>query len=190
MIDEAALVAALTDNTIAGAGLDVFEKEPHAPDALTAFPNVVLTPHVGGHTLESHVAMQDCVIANLEAFFAGRPLPYEVRGRLNWGISTRISGRMPGWPELAEISTWQAGKDSLKSAFPGVLAVAGTSVLAFRKPDTIGDHSFQDIRMDCSKGRETVVWKGCGQGCPACWRASILSKTAGARGETQVSSTA
>jgi lactate dehydrogenase-like 2-hydroxyacid dehydrogenase len=78
VIDQPALVRALTDKTIAGAGLDVFEKEPHAPDALTAFPNVVLTPHIGGHTLESHVAMQDCVIANLEAFFAGQPLPYEV----------------------------------------------------------------------------------------------------------------
>ena len=78
VIDEKALVAALADNSIAGAGLDVFEKEPHAPDALTAFPNVVLTPHVGGHTIESHIAMQDCVIANLEAFFAGRPLPFAV----------------------------------------------------------------------------------------------------------------
>jgi lactate dehydrogenase-like 2-hydroxyacid dehydrogenase len=78
VIDQAALVAALANGTIAGAGLDVFEKEPHAPDALTAFPNVVLTPHIGGHTIESHVAMQDCVIANLEAFFAGKALPYEV----------------------------------------------------------------------------------------------------------------
>ena len=78
VIDEAALVAALADNAIAGAGLDVFEKEPHAPDALTAFPNVVLTPHVGGHTVESHIAMQDCVMANLAAFFAGRPLVYPV----------------------------------------------------------------------------------------------------------------
>jgi hydroxypyruvate reductase len=80
VIDEQALVAALADETIAGAGLDVYQKEPHAPDALTAFPNVVLTPHVGGHALDSHVAMQDCVIANLEAFFAGKPLPYAVRG--------------------------------------------------------------------------------------------------------------
>ena len=72
-IDQRALVAALTDKAIAGAGLDVFEKEPHAPDALTAFPNVVLTPHIGGHTLDSHLAMQDCVIANLEAYFAGKP---------------------------------------------------------------------------------------------------------------------
>jgi lactate dehydrogenase-like 2-hydroxyacid dehydrogenase len=80
VIDQQALVAALAGEAIAGAGLDVYEKEPHAPDALTAFPNVVLTPHVGGHTIESHQAMQDCVIANLEAYFAGQPLPYAVTG--------------------------------------------------------------------------------------------------------------
>ena len=78
VIDEPALIAALTDQTIAGAGLDVYAKEPHAPDALTALPNVVLSPHIGGHTLESHVAMQNCVIANIEAYFAGKPLPYAV----------------------------------------------------------------------------------------------------------------
>ncbi|MDB5626996.1 MAG: hydroxyacid dehydrogenase [Tardiphaga sp.] len=77
-IDQAALIAALADGTIAGAGLDVFEKEPHVPDALNAFPNVVVTPHIGGHTTESHVGMQDCVIANLDAFFAGRSLAYGV----------------------------------------------------------------------------------------------------------------
>jgi hydroxypyruvate reductase len=79
VIDEAALAAALKDNIIAGAGLDVFEKEPHPPGVLTALPNVVLTPHIGGHTADSHAAMQDCVIANLEAFFTGRPLAYPVR---------------------------------------------------------------------------------------------------------------
>jgi lactate dehydrogenase-like 2-hydroxyacid dehydrogenase len=78
VIDQQALIAALTEKTIAGAGLDVFEKEPHAPDALTAFPNVVLTPHIGGHTLDAHVAMQDCVIANLETFFAGQSLAHAV----------------------------------------------------------------------------------------------------------------
>jgi hydroxypyruvate reductase len=79
VIDQEALMAALSDKTIAGAGLDVYEQEPHAPGALTALPNVVLTPHIGGHTLDSHVAMQNCVIANLEAFFAGKPLPHAVR---------------------------------------------------------------------------------------------------------------
>ena len=78
VIDQAALVQALADKTIASAGLDVYAKEPHVPDALTAFPNVALTPHIGGHTLESHVAMQDCVIANLTTFFEGKPLAYPV----------------------------------------------------------------------------------------------------------------
>jgi hydroxypyruvate reductase len=80
VIDQDALVTALADRAIAGAALDVYEEEPHAPDRLTALPNVVLTPHVGGHTVESHAAMQNCVMANLEAFFEGKPLPYAVRG--------------------------------------------------------------------------------------------------------------
>ncbi|MDE5441213.1 2-hydroxyacid dehydrogenase [Bradyrhizobium sp. CSA207] len=79
VIDERALVAALIDKSIAGAGLDVYETEPHAPDALTALPNVVLAPHIGGHTLESHVAMQNCVLANLSAFFQAKPLPHAVK---------------------------------------------------------------------------------------------------------------
>jgi hydroxypyruvate reductase len=79
VIDQAALTTALTDKAIAGAGLDVFEKEPIAPDALTALPNVVLTPHIGGHTLDSHMGMQNCVIANLDAFYAGNALPHAVK---------------------------------------------------------------------------------------------------------------
>lgn len=78
VIDQAALVSALESNVIAGAGLDVYEKEPHMPDALTQLPNVVLAPHIGGHTVESHVAMQDCVMANLDAFFTGNALRYPV----------------------------------------------------------------------------------------------------------------
>jgi hypothetical protein len=64
-----------------------------------------------------------------------------------------------------------------------VLAVAGTSVLAFRKPILLGDHSFQDVRMDCSKGRKPVALEEYGQGPPAKPDVPILSKTAGARGE-------
>ena len=79
MIDEVALVAALKDGTIAGAGLDVYAREPNPPGELTSLPNVVLTPHIGGHTLESHQAMQDCVIANLAAYFEGKALPHAVR---------------------------------------------------------------------------------------------------------------
>ena len=59
VIDQAALVQALTDKTIAGAGLDVYAKEPHIPDALTAFPNVALTPHIGGHAGLCHRQSDD-----------------------------------------------------------------------------------------------------------------------------------
>ena len=65
---------------------------------------------------------------------------------------------------MREISAWQAGKDSLHNPFRTCWPLAGTFVLAFRKPDTTGDHSFQDIRMDSSKGREAVILEGCGQG--------------------------
>ena len=82
-------------------------------------------------------------------------------------------------------------KRVVRQSLPDVLAVAGTSVLAFRKPDTVGDHSFQDIRMDCSKGRENPsLWKDVGRGLSACRTASILSKTAGACDEMQISSMA
>lgn len=77
-IDEKALIAALRDKTIAAAALDVFETEPHKPDALTEFPNVVVTPHIGGHTLESHAGMQGCVIQNLTAFYAGKGVAHPV----------------------------------------------------------------------------------------------------------------
>ncbi|MBI3700178.1 MAG: 2-hydroxyacid dehydrogenase [Afipia sp.] len=79
VIDQSALVSALESHAVAAAGLDVYEKEPHVPDVLTRLPNVVLTPHIGGHTIEGHRAMQDCVIANLDAFFAGQPLRYPVK---------------------------------------------------------------------------------------------------------------
>lgn len=78
VIDEAALVTALADGTIAGAGLDVYENEPHVPDALLALPNVVLLPHIGGGTHDAQAAMREMVCANLDAFFAGRPVPTPV----------------------------------------------------------------------------------------------------------------
>lgn len=69
VIDEAALVRALLDQRIAGAGLDVFEHEPHVPDALLALDNVVLLPHIASATVETRQAMADRVFDNLQAFF-------------------------------------------------------------------------------------------------------------------------
>jgi lactate dehydrogenase-like 2-hydroxyacid dehydrogenase len=75
VIDEAALVAALQSRTIAAAGLDVFEHEPQVPAALMALDNAVLMPHRGGGTIETWEECADMVIANLQAHFAGAPLP-------------------------------------------------------------------------------------------------------------------
>ncbi len=74
IIDEPALVKALQDGTIGGAGLDVFADEPHVPKPLLAMDNVVLLPHVGSATNETRKAMGDLCKANLDAWFAGRPL--------------------------------------------------------------------------------------------------------------------
>jgi len=70
VVDEAALVDALTHKRIAGAGLDVFESEPHVPEALFPLDNVVLLPHVASGTHETRAAMADLVFDNLQSFFA------------------------------------------------------------------------------------------------------------------------
>lgn len=74
VVDEIALIKALQENRIAGAGLDVFEAEPTIPDALRAQSNVVLTPHIGSATVETRRAMGDLAIDNLVAHKERRPL--------------------------------------------------------------------------------------------------------------------
>lgn len=69
VIDEAALVRALVDKRIAGAGLDVFENEPNVPRALFELDNVVLLPHIASGTEETRQAMADRVFDNLQGFF-------------------------------------------------------------------------------------------------------------------------
>lgn len=82
VIDEAALIAALEFGTIAGAGLDVFDREPAVPEALTRLENVVLAPHIAGLTHAAHREMCRMTIESLDDFFAGRPLPNMVLGRI------------------------------------------------------------------------------------------------------------
>ncbi len=78
VVDETALIDALERGVIAGAGLDVFETEPNVPERLRRLANVVLTPHVGSATDQTRQAMADLAFANLQAHFAGRPLPTPV----------------------------------------------------------------------------------------------------------------
>lgn len=74
VVDEAALVEALARGTIAGAGLDVFEREPQVTPGLLQLENVVLLPHLGSATRETRVAMGMRALENLRLFFRGAPL--------------------------------------------------------------------------------------------------------------------
>jgi lactate dehydrogenase-like 2-hydroxyacid dehydrogenase len=85
IVDTAALVDALREKRIAGAGLDVLEGEPGPPlqlSELLQFANVVITPHIAGRAPEGRTAATALIIDNLNAHFAGKPLlsPVLVRG--------------------------------------------------------------------------------------------------------------
>ncbi|OLP61007.1 dehydrogenase [Xaviernesmea oryzae] len=86
-LDETALVAALKEGTIAAAGLDVFENEPHVPEDLIALENATLLPHVASASEDTRNAMADLVVDNLKSWFAtGKALtpvpetPFERKG--------------------------------------------------------------------------------------------------------------
>lgn len=78
VVDEAALVAALKNGELAGAGLDVFEDEPKVHPDLPSLKNCVLNPHLGSATESTRTDMGLMVLSNLRAFFAGQPLPNAV----------------------------------------------------------------------------------------------------------------
>ena len=73
IVDESALVTALADGTIAGAGLDVFENEPRLHPRLGSFAQVVLLPHLGSATMAARVEMGMMCIRNIDEVLSGRP---------------------------------------------------------------------------------------------------------------------
>ncbi len=75
LVDGPALIAALTEGRIAGAGLDVFDEEPLPPDAaLRTAPNTILTPHLGYATRESYESYFPQVLAGIQGWMAGAPV--------------------------------------------------------------------------------------------------------------------
>jgi glyoxylate reductase len=78
VIDEAALARALRAGQLAGAGLDVFEREPKVNPELVGLPNVILLPHMGSATLEGRVEMGEKVIINIKTFADGHKPPDRV----------------------------------------------------------------------------------------------------------------
>ncbi|HKA43222.1 MAG TPA: 2-hydroxyacid dehydrogenase [Burkholderiales bacterium] len=80
VVDEPALIAALGEKRIAGAGLDVFRDEPRVPPELIAMDSVVLTPHIGTSTREIREERGRKLLANLRAHFSGKPAINPVSG--------------------------------------------------------------------------------------------------------------
>lgn len=78
VVKEEDLLAALSNKAIAGAGLDVYENEPHVPKELCKMDNVVLLPHIGSATVETRTKMGHLVIENIRAHFSGNELPSQV----------------------------------------------------------------------------------------------------------------
>jgi lactate dehydrogenase-like 2-hydroxyacid dehydrogenase len=78
VLDQAALIAALQQNAIKGAALDVFDDEPNVPPELLALDNVIVEPHIASTTVETRAAIGELVLANVDAFFSGRALPTPV----------------------------------------------------------------------------------------------------------------
>ncbi len=72
VVDTLALAAALKDGTIAGAGIDVYESEPHRPEPLVDLPNILITPHVAGWSPEATQASLEQFIGNLTGVFSGK----------------------------------------------------------------------------------------------------------------------
>jgi len=79
VIDEQALVRALANKTIAGAGLDVYEREPLLAQGLADFKNVVLLPHLGSATLRTREKMAELAAQNIIAVASGKPAPNAVQ---------------------------------------------------------------------------------------------------------------
>lgn len=78
VVDQPALISALQNRRIAGAGLDVFENEPQVPPELIALDNVALLPHIGSATVETRTAMGMLAVDNLVAHFSSRNYPARV----------------------------------------------------------------------------------------------------------------
>ena len=78
IVDSRALINALQQGRLAGAGLDVYENEPSLDKNFLQLDNVTLLPHLGSATLETRIAMGEKVINNLDAFFNGEKLPNQV----------------------------------------------------------------------------------------------------------------
>src|SRR5262245_57906029 len=77
VVDEAALVQALRQRTIAAAGLDVYEREPQLAPGLAELDNTFLLPHLGSATVDDRTWMMRLAVDNITALLSGKPVPHQ-----------------------------------------------------------------------------------------------------------------
>jgi glyoxylate reductase len=78
IVDEAALLRALEEGSLGGAGLDVFSREPEVPEAIVRHPKIVALPHIGSATTRTRRAMAELAVQNARAVLEGEPPPTPV----------------------------------------------------------------------------------------------------------------
>jgi D-3-phosphoglycerate dehydrogenase / 2-oxoglutarate reductase len=100
VVDEAAVAAALTAGTLAGAGIDVFEQEPPVDSPLLGAPNTLLTPHLGASTAEAQVAVAEEIADQVLDVLAGRSARYAVNAPL---LTPETAEALAPYLPLAEI---------------------------------------------------------------------------------------
>ncbi len=119
VVEEDALIDALKHNRIAGAGLDVYEREPDVPNAMIALNNVVLLPHLGSATTETRVEMGMRVARNLDAFFDGKEPPdrvaFDRTGYLRGTLSFQLRGRRFRWRRKIRSRRWKSASSNSSS---------------------------------------------------------------------------
>ncbi len=143
LIDEEALVAALTDGRVAGAAIDVFEKEPITDHPLFALPNVVVTPHLGASTQEAQdkagLAIAEQVLLALQGDF----VPFAV----NLEVGTDIPDAVKPYLKLAE----KLGRIAVALAGPGIEG------LRFEYHGQIAEHDTRALTLYGLKGAFSSV---------------------------------
>ena len=78
VIDEEAMIAALSEGRLAGAGLDVFATEPTPPERWADVPNVILSPHMAGQTIEAMARLREAAATNLKTALDGGAVLNEI----------------------------------------------------------------------------------------------------------------
>jgi D-3-phosphoglycerate dehydrogenase / 2-oxoglutarate reductase len=132
LVDTEALLAALDAGTLAGAALDVFEKEPPENSRLLEHPRVVLTPHIGGSTEESQLRVSVEIAEEVLAVLEGRPARFAVNAPF---VPPALAPILRPYLDLAErlgrfYTQWVGGPlDAIEVEYAGAIAAEDTGVL-------------------------------------------------------------